>query len=170
MAARPVELRDCLVVIAPRHPQRRSVIETELEQLGLSYAVRSQGGLIEPETEVYLADTLGEMKSLMSHARVVVMGGSFDQTGGHNLLEPASLGCAILTGPADSNVKSDIKLLADGMRQVGDTSHCWRVIASLLDNPKEVERLGKQAREQLARQPDIVKIYLHAIEPWLRHD
>ncbi len=167
MQSRPEALRDRLVVIAPRHPERAAEIEAALGQLGLLCARRSRGDAITPKTAVYLADTLGELRSLMAHARVVVMGGSFDDTGGHNLIEPAALGCATITGPSDSNIRDDIQMLGDGVVQVGDLAQCWRIIGELLEDPARRAAIGQAAKLRLAQQPDMVARYVNAISPWL---
>lgn len=167
MQARPEALRSRLVVIAPRHPDRAPEIEAALEPLGLRCARRSRGDRITAETDVYIADTLGELKSLMAFAQVVVMGGSFDATGGHNLIEPAALGCATLTGPSDSNIRDDIQMLGDGVIQVGDLGQCWRVIGELLQDAPRRAAIGETARQRLAAQPDIVARYLAALTPYL---
>ena len=105
----------------------------------------------------------------MAHARIVIMGGSFDTTGGHNLIEPASLGCAIITGPSDANIGADIEMLGDGqgLLQVEDMAACWRAIYELLADPGRGAALGREARERLAAQPDIVERYLDEIRPFL---
>lgn len=167
LRSRPETLRAWLVVIAPRHPPRAGAIEKQLEQLGMPIAVRSRGDAISAQTAVYLADTLGELQSLMAFARVVVMGGSFGTIGGHNLLEAAALGCATLTGPSDTNIREDIKLLGPGVIQVGDFAQCWRVITELLDDPVRAQALGREASTLLARQPDVIESYLAAINAYL---
>ncbi len=169
VAARPPSLGETLLVIAPRHPGRSAAIQAQLDELGLRYAVRSQAQPITDDTDVYLADTLGELAALMAHARVVVMGGSFDRTGGHNLIEPAALGCAIITGPSDSNIRDDIEMLGNGqgLLQVDSIAQCWRSIEELLQNPRRAEALGGEARARLERQPDILQAYLDALAPYL---
>lgn len=169
LAARPAGLGDCLLVIAPRHPARSSAIQAQIEALGLRCSVRSQGQPVSAHTEVYLADTLGELAALMAHAQIVVMGGSFDDTGGHNLIEPASLGCAIITGPSDSNISDDIEMLGvgQGLLQVDSIEACWNSILTLLDDPAEARALGCEAQTRLARQPDILQAYLDALVPYL---
>jgi 3-deoxy-D-manno-octulosonic-acid transferase len=169
LQARPAEFEHLLLVLAPRHPDRSAAIQTQVERLGMNCAVRSKAQAIEQNTEVYLADTLGELKSFLTYARVVIMGGSFDTTGGHNLLEPAALGCAIITGPSDSNIAEDIKMLGinDGVLQVESMTACWQAIAELLENPARAEALGREAQSRLAQQPDIIQQYLVAIEPYL---
>ncbi len=167
LRSRPAALAEPLVVIAPRHPERGGTIERELAALGLCVALRSRGDPVAADTDVYVADTLGELESLMAFARVVVMGGSFDQTGGHNLIEPARLGCAIITGPSDANIREDIRLLGDGVIQVGDLAQCWRAIEELLADPGRAAALGRLARARLAAQPDVLARYLELIDPWL---
>ena len=165
LAARPAEMKSLLVVIAPRHPPRSATIQTEIETLGLRYAVRSKAQPVAAEIDVYLADTLGELMPLMAHARIVVMGGSFDDTGGHNLIEPASLGCATITGPSDNNIRSDIEMLGigQGVLQVNTVEECWSEINKLMTNPKEAQRLAGEAQSRIAQQPDVVQKYLSSL-------
>ena len=169
LAARPAEMKSLLVVIAPRHPPRSETIQIEIEALGLRYAVRSKAQPVAAETEVYLADTLGELMPLMAHARIVVMGGSFDDTGGHNLIEPASLGCATITGPSDSNVRSDIDMLGigQGVLQVDTIEECWSAISKLMANPQEAQRLAAEAQSRIAQQPDVLQKYLSVLNKLL---
>ncbi len=169
LEARPADLKQHLLVIAPRHPDRSDSIQAQIDALGIQYSVRSKGQEIDAQTEVYLADTLGELKSLMAFARVVVMGGSFDKTGGHNLIEPASLASAIITGPSDSNIVGDIAMLGvgHGVLQVQTIDACWEALGELIDDPGRAQALGQEAQARLARQPDILQGYLDAISPQL---
>jgi 3-deoxy-D-manno-octulosonic-acid transferase len=169
LASRPLALRNFLLVIAPRHPDRSAAIQAQIEALGLNYSVRSRQQTVTPDTEIYLADTFGELPAFMAHAKVVVMGGSFDETGGHNLIEPASLGCAIITGPADSNIHRDIEMLGvgEGLLQVPDIEACWQSIEQLLADPTRAQALAETAKSRLADQPDILQAYLNAIESYL---
>ena len=169
LSQRPEGFEKLLIVIAPRHPTRSKAIQQQLSQLGLNYSVRSLSQSITEQTEVYLADTLGELKGLMAHARVVVMGGSFDQSGGHNIIEPAALGCAIITGPSDSNIREDIALLGDGVGiyQVQDMAECWDIITLLLDNPDRLRELGDHALSTVRNQSAVLDRYLAEIQPYL---
>jgi len=169
LQSRPREFRDRLLVLAPRHPERRGEIEQQIRRLGLKCAVRSRSETIAPDTEVYLADTLGELASLMAHARLVVMGGSFNDTGGHNLIEPARLGRAIITGPSDANIAEDIEMLGrdQGVLQVEGMEQCWARIAELLRDPRRAAALGNEARDRLSAQPDVIEQYLAEIRPYL---
>ncbi len=164
---RPDKWRDYLLVIAPRHPKRSALIQKQLVDMDVGFAVRSEHHNINQNTQVYLADTLGELKSFMAHADIVIMGGSFDQTGGHNIIEPAKLGCAIITGPSDRDISSDIEQLADGIIQVEDMSTCWKKIDYLLENPQKAKTLGDNAYKSAQQQASILDAYLAEIRPYL---
>lgn len=87
------------LILAPRHPARGDAVAAMLREAGLRVAQRSRGEAIEPDTDVYVADTLGEMGLWYRIAAVAFVGGSLVEVGGHNPFEPALLGCAILHGP-----------------------------------------------------------------------
>jgi 3-deoxy-D-manno-octulosonic-acid transferase len=163
----PAQWQGPLIVIAPRHTRRSPAIQKVLADAGVVYAVRSEGQTVGPQTQVYLADTLGELKTLMAHASLVVMGGSFEQTGGHNLIEPANLGCAIITGPSDSNIKSDIELLGDSIVQVDDMTSCWQQIDYWLIHADERKTSGERAKRKLQNQGNIIDDYLKEIKTYL---
>ena len=88
-----------LLIIAPRHPERGPEIAESLRADGWRVALRSQDEPLEPDTEIYLADTLGEMGLWYRIAPVSFLGGSLVEIGGHNPFEPAALGSAIIHGP-----------------------------------------------------------------------
>ena len=165
---RPADL-DRLLVIAPRHPERGARIAQQVEQAGLKLAVRSKQQPVTAETAVYLADTLGELGALMAYADIVVMGGSFDDTGGHNLLEPAALGRAIITGPSDAVISEDIDMLGagHGVIQVADMHDCWQQVTALLLDPDRAKAIGAAALARLEAQPDVIARYREEIEAFL---
>jgi len=92
-----------VTMIAPRHPHRGEAIAREFERMGLVVARRSTGDSIEPGTDIYLADTLGELGLFFRLANIVFVGGSLVPHGGQNPLEPARLGAAVLYGPYMDN-------------------------------------------------------------------
>ena len=164
---RPTGCLDKLIVIAPRHPTRSQSIQQQLTDMAIDYAVRSNEQAITDQTQVYLADTLGELKAFMAHTEIVIMGGSFNQTGGHNLIEPASLGCAIITGPSDSNIRQDIDALGDGIIQVADMQSCWQQIEYLLANPEQTRKLAEKAQRAIQQGDNMLDCYLAEIKPYL---
>lgn len=94
---------DALLILVPRHPDRAEAVAQMITGDQLSVARRSEGGLPAPDTQVYLADTLGEMGLWFSLAPIVFLGGSLKPIGGHNPYEPAAFGTAILSGPHVAN-------------------------------------------------------------------
>lgn len=88
-----------LTVIVPRHPARGPEIAELFEREGLSVARRSAGEGPSRTTPIYLSDTMGELGNLFRLCQIVFMGGSLVKRGGHNVIEPARLGCAIISGP-----------------------------------------------------------------------
>ncbi len=88
-----------LTIIAPRHPDRGDQLDHLISNNELVHARRSLGEKIEPSTEIYLADTLGELGIFYRISDIAFVGGSISEIGGHNPLEPARLRCAILYGP-----------------------------------------------------------------------
>lgn len=87
------------LILVPRHPNRGDALAEMMRARGLHVAQRSKGESFAVETDVYLADTLGEMGLWYRIAAVSFVGGSLIDIGGHNPFEPALLGSAILYGP-----------------------------------------------------------------------
>ena len=131
--------RLCLILV-PRHPARSPEIAAALSRDGYRFALRSQGREPDRDTDLYLADTLGEMGLFLRLADVVVMGGSFSAAlekppvGGHNPLEPARLGKPAVTGPDMTNWAAVTEALveADGLAVVEAPWDLSAVIAPLL--------------------------------------
>ena len=95
-----------ILILVPRHPGRGNEIARMLRNQGWHVAQRSAGEVMERETEVYLADTMGELGYWYRLAPVSFIGGSLVEIGGHNPFEPAMLGSAILHGPYVDNFES----------------------------------------------------------------
>jgi len=102
-AALADEIPDLLTLIAPRHPERGEAVTAMLRGRGLQVAERSTGDHITPETDIYVADTLGEMGLLYRASEIAFVAGSLADHGGHNPIEPALLGNALIAGPDMSN-------------------------------------------------------------------
>lgn len=89
-----------LMILAPRHPERAGEAQAALTDAGLSHVRRSVGAAPGPDTEVWLADTLGEMGLWFTLAPAAVICGSYiDGIGGHNPIEATRAGAAVISGP-----------------------------------------------------------------------
>ncbi len=98
-AHRRLQCPGALLVLVPRHPQRFDEVAGLVEQSGLRMVRRSSGAWPDPQCEVWLGDSMGELATWYSLADVAVMGGSLLPYGGQNLIEPASAGCPVILGP-----------------------------------------------------------------------
>lgn len=156
-------IKECLLVIAPRHPQRLGEILNAVGEREV--AVRSRNESVTTQTEIYIADTFGELPALMLGAELVFMGGSLVPKGGQNLLEPAALGKAIIFGPHMDNFSSEAAILLseEGAVQVSDSSALATMLRSLLDDPSRRARLGAHARAAVEARRDMAERYYQAL-------
>jgi 3-deoxy-D-manno-octulosonic-acid transferase len=157
-----------LTIVAPRHPERTAEIVRDLA--GHRVAVRSAGDALGPETDVYLADTLGELGLFLSASDVAVMAGSFRRDiGGHNPLEAARLGVGVITGPDIANHADAFLELAEagGAVIVPDQAALAAALAGLLRNPARLAGFNRAALAYASRQGDQLATGLNLIRPLL---
>ena len=126
-----------LTIVVPRHPVRSREVEDLLLAAGLSVAVRSRGEGLTAATDIYLADTLGELGLFFRLADVALVGGSLVPVGGHNPIEPAQLGTAILHGPFVYNARDIFARLeaVSGAQRVTDATDLAGAAIALLQDP-----------------------------------
>ncbi len=136
------------LIIAPRHPARRDGIEALILARGLTFATRSRGQPALPETQVYLADTIGEMPLWYAASGMTFVGGSLVPKGGHTPFEPAAAGSAILSGPDTANFAAPFAALrtADAMTEVTDAASLAHAVIDLSD--AGLQRLRATAARQ----------------------
>lgn len=158
-----------LTVIAPRHPERGPEIAVHAQASGLPVTLRSRGELPKRNTEIYLADTLGELGILYRLAPVVFIGGSLVPHGGQNPIEPAKLGAAILHGPHVWNFAEIYGALdtAHGAEIVGDGERLTAAFGAMLAQPARREHLAQAARKTVDALGGALERTLHALDPYL---
>lgn len=158
-----------VTIIAPRHPQRGRAVAEIAEQYGLPAVLRSQGYLPDRGTEIYVADTIGEMGVFYRLAPIVFMGGSLTKRGGQNPIEPAKIGSAILHGPYVSNFTAIYSELnrAHGAATVADAESLANSLQRLFDDPGLVERMQKSAYDTVMRMGGALERTMNAIQPYL---
>jgi 3-deoxy-D-manno-octulosonic-acid transferase len=129
-----------LLVLAPRHPVRGETVAALARSRGLVTARRSDGEAVTAQTQVLVADTLGELGLWFSLARMALVAGSLvPKVGGHNPLEPARLGCPFSSGPFVENWQAiyDALSAADGFVPVEDAPALTAAWTSALDHPAD---------------------------------
>ena len=100
-----------LLILAPRQPDRAAEIAKAMDAAGLTYATRSAGDVPEDATQVFLADSFGELGLWYRLARTAFIGASFGGLGGHNPWEAICLGVTVVAGPDTQNFRSDYATL-----------------------------------------------------------
>jgi 3-deoxy-D-manno-octulosonic-acid transferase len=148
-----------LTIIVPRHPERAEIIAAMLRSNGLNVARRSLREPITPRTDIYLADTLGELGLFYRLAPVAFVGGSLVPRGGQNVLEPARLGCAVLAGPHMENFQAITAELmaADGLRRIETADALGLAVGHLLANEAARRELSEAARTLAATKDDVLE-------------
>ena len=109
---------ELLLMIVPRHPERFTEVDALCRQNDFKVVRRSSNSLVQLDIDIYLADTMGELKMLYATADVAFVGGSLVPVGGHNILEPLAAKIPVLFGPhmANFNEIAD-KVLTDKAAQ-----------------------------------------------------
>jgi 3-deoxy-D-manno-octulosonic-acid transferase len=157
-----------VMVLAPRHPERFAAVAQLLEQLGIRFWKRSLWSGEAIAGGVLLLDTIGELASLYSLADVAFVGGSLVPRGGHNIIEPAQHGVAIITGNHTENFRDIVELFQsrDAVRITGPAEYPL-VLLELLSNETERRELGRRAAETWRSQMGATRRILEALEKLL---
>ncbi len=155
--------REAALILAPRHPERGAELTARFRA-----ARRSAGD--PPGGGIYVADTLGELGLFFRAAEVVVMGGAFTPgVGGHNPLEAARLGRAVITGPHPFNARDLYdEMLARACAIETPAEDLARHIRGLLDNPAIARRMGEAALAYAGGQTAALDGALAVLEPMLQ--
>jgi 3-deoxy-D-manno-octulosonic-acid transferase len=143
------------MILAPRHPERFDQVAILLRQLGISFYRRSQWQE-RGETlagAVLLVDSIGELAALYALADVAFVGGSLVPRGGHNIIEPAQNGVAIVTGNHTENFRDIVALFQsrDALRIAG-LAELPLTLMQLLGDEVERRALGRRAKETIQSQ------------------
>ena len=136
---------DALLILTPRHPERFDTVAAMIEKSGLSSSRRSEIPVCKPGIAVYLGDTMGELTVFYAASDIAFVGGSLASTGGHNILEPASLGLPVIVGPHMTNFLSITALLKDAgaLLQVDDEAALLHTLEQIFDNADMRHTMGQ---------------------------
>lgn len=139
-------LPDLATIIVPRHPERGKAVAEMLRGQGLNVTLRSSGALPDTRTDIYVADTIGELGLFYVLAPVAFIGGSLVNHGGQNPVEAIKLGAAVLSGPNVHNFRDAYGelLKAGGAKEVADAdSLAIAVLGMLQEEPARDEMRGR---------------------------
>lgn len=158
-----------LTIIVPRHPERGYEVTEAAEEKGAVAVMRSRGYLPDAGTDIYVADTIGELGVFYRLAPIVFVGGSLVRHGGQTPIEPAKLDSAILHGPHVSNFATVYRELnrARGAATVTDAESLEKSLARLLDDPALVQSMAQAAHKTVDGFGGALDRTYAAIEPYL---
>jgi len=139
---------ELLLVIVPRHPERFVEVKKLCEQNQFKVVMRTSGEMCHQYTDVYLADTMGELKMLYAASDVAFVGGSMVPVGGHNILEAAAVGAPVLFGPYMANFKEIVEgvLRQDAAIQCRDEGEISSAIVALYADSAYKRLLAEKAK------------------------
>lgn len=161
-----------LTIIVPRHPDRRAGIQSELNLMGLNTVFRGkEKKLPTDQTDIYIADTLGELGLFYTLSDIAIIGRSFsfDGGGGHNPVEAAQLNCAVITGP---NIQFQEELFsemfeANAAYQVHTEEELRQTLQFFLNNPEDLKQAIDNAAAYAKSKNNIIDGYMQHLTPFL---
>jgi 3-deoxy-D-manno-octulosonic-acid transferase len=158
-----------LSVIVPRHPDRGEAIAREIAASGLQVGLRSREQLPTATTDIYLADTMGELGLFYRLSPIVFMGGSLVRHGGQNPIEAIKLGASIVHGPHVFNFTDVYEALdnAGGARQADSEQALVKQLGQLLADPAAREKLAGASGRVVEQLGGALERTLSALEPYL---
>jgi 3-deoxy-D-manno-octulosonic-acid transferase len=154
-----------VMILAPRHPERFAVVAALLESLGIRFWKRSLWSGEPIAGGVLLLDSIGELAAIYALADIAFVGGSLVPKGGHNIIEPARHGVAIVVGNFTENFRDMIALFKthQAVRQVGP-AELPLVFMELIADETARKTLGNNALETLRSQTGAAEKTLAALE------
>ncbi len=160
---------DLLTIIVPRHPDRADDIEKMLNDEGLNVARRSRNDAIVADTDIYLGDTIGEMSLYLQLTEVAFVGRSLTAEGGQNPLEPAMMGCAILSGGHVGNFRESYQMLArnGSARMVRDAEMLAKGVYYLLTNEPARHQMIDAGLQTVHQMRGALTATLRGLEPYI---
>lgn len=163
------EIEGLLTIIVPRHPERGGGLAASLGGLGLRTQLRSRSSAPETDTEIYVADTIGELGTFYSISPVALVGGSLVEHGGQNPIEAVRLGSCVLTGPFTHNFRDAYAALfrEGGAVEVKSSDDIARQVTLLLADQAAAKRMRQGADVALQSMGGALAKTLGAIQPLL---
>lgn len=160
-----------VMILAPRHPERFDAVANLVKELGIVLHRRSEWHDEPLAGNVLLVDTIGELAALYGLADIAFVGGSLVPRGGHNIIEPAQHGVAIVTGNHTENFRDIVGLFRshDAVRIVG-LAELPLTLMQLAENTAERIALGRRARETMQSQMGATAKTLDALRGLLKRD
>ncbi len=159
-----------VMILAPRHPERFEKVAALISAEGFALQRRSLWSPPQPiRSGIFLLDSVGELAAIYELADIAFVGGSLVPTGGHNILEPAQYGAAILVGPHTFNFREIVNIFEQGGAVKTVTTETLPAqFLSLLGQPEERKRMGRAAKDLFTKHAGATRRTLDALAPLLQ--
>ena len=158
-----------LTIVVPRHPERGDAVEKMLNDRGLIVARRTRRDPLNPDVDVFLGDTIGEIGLYLRLTEVAFVGRSLFAEGGQNPLEPASIGCAILSGSNVQNFRDSYEKLAKNgsAKIVRDVEMLAKGVFYLLNNDEARQDMIAAGQQTVIEMRGALAATLRGLEPYI---
>jgi 3-deoxy-D-manno-octulosonic-acid transferase len=155
----------------PRHLERFKKVHSILRGSGLTFAQRSKKEDITPKINILFGDTMGELNFLYSISDAAFVGGSLIDHGGQNLLEPASLGLPLISGPSLRNFQeiADQLQSVKALNIVNQSSEIASIFIKYIENEKERASASRSAKEIFLKNRGALQTIEEKLQPFLRN-
>jgi 3-deoxy-D-manno-octulosonic-acid transferase len=162
-----VEIPSLLLVLIPRHPERFVKAGKLSEDEGLTTVRRSDGGVVEPNIQVVIGNSMGEMLDYYSVATIAFVGGSLVDTGCQNILEPAAMGIPILVGPSQYNFVTICKQLehAGGLKTVHNEMELAQGVSTLIADERARQEMGERGKRLVRENQNALPALMKLVVP-----
>lgn len=143
------DLPQSLLILVPRHPERFERVAQLCKKYSFHITRRSTGETCQADTDVFLGDTMGELRLMFATAEIAFIGGSLIPRGGHNMLEAAAFGIPVITGPHTFNFAETVRLLneANALITITNARELAAQIVRLFNDPALKQELGNRGKE-----------------------
>jgi len=137
-----------MLILVPRHPERFDKVALLCEQRGFLVVRRSENRPCEPQHNIFLGDSMGELAVMYQASDLAFVGGSLVDAGGQNVLEPASLGLPVLFGPSMYNFAtiSELLLCEQAAIRIDDTVALSEQVVAWLSDASRRSFYGENGR------------------------
>jgi 3-deoxy-D-manno-octulosonic-acid transferase len=138
-----------LLVLVPRHLERFDSVAELVKKNQLELVRRTELKLLEASHQVFLGDSMGELMTYYSLAKIAFVGGSLVDTGCQNVLEPAAISLPVIVGPSQFNFAAICDQLekAGALLTVKDEFGLARALLDLLEDPQRAKDIGHRGAQ-----------------------
>lgn len=161
---------DCLLILAPRHPERANPVASHCKALKISSLLRSEQRRATPDEQVLIVDGIGELRLFYGASDVAFIGGSLIPHGGQNPLEPLIQGVPVLFGPNMNNfLQPKARILgAEAGMMVLDAHDLRDSFLKLLLSPGTAMEMGKRGKEMILKNQGALERQIQILDPYLK--